>query len=114
MALGEGDHGVARGVHRLELLLLGESRAIVAPVYACARSGNPGLAAQHALAIDRAVEGGVAGGALLHELGEHARAVHLFPIFRDFLERPVAHAPAAPVRYDLLAVDRQVGSAETV
>ena len=64
---------------------------------------------QQALAVDLAVQHGVAGGALLHELGEEAGLVSGQPLGLHLGEDPLALGLAAPEGDDLVAVDRLHG-----
>ena len=57
---------------------------------------------EHALAVDLVVQHGVAGRALLHELGEDARLVGRLPLGGHLREDQLAHRPALPEGDDLL------------
>jgi hypothetical protein len=58
-----------------------------------------------AAAIDFVVEHGVAGRALLHELGEEAGFVGGLPLLGHLAEEQVAHRPALPEGDDAIGVD---------
>ncbi len=104
VALGEPDRRVARDVHRLQRLVLPRRVRIRPPIEARAPLRDLRSVVEHALAVDLAVERGVPGRALLHELGEHARLVGRAPAVGHVGEHAVAHGPAAPVRDDLRLV----------
>ena len=105
--LGEKQHGVAGDVHRPQLLPPGVGLRVAEEVEGGDRGGNFPLEIQQALAIDLVVQHRMARGPLLHEFGEQAGVVGLFPLGREGGEEFVAHAAAAPIRNDLLLVDRQ-------
>ena len=103
--LGEADHGVRGDAHGLELLALGV-RVAVGRVVELRQAGvDVGLEVAQAPAVDLVVQHGVAGRALLHELGEDARLVRGQPLVRHLREEPLAHGLALPERDDLLGVD---------
>ena len=71
---------------------------------AARRHCDVGLKVEHALAVDLVVQHGVAGRALLHELGEDAGLVGVLPFGGHLAEDQVAHRPAAPEGNDGLFV----------
>ncbi len=104
VALGEDDGRLAGDFHRLELLGPVRGPGVVQIIQGGAALNDFAFEVQHAPLVDGSVEGGVAGRALLHELGEQAGFVGQFPLRGDVAENAVAHAAALPVGDDLLRV----------
>jgi len=102
---GEADQRLRGDAHRLELLLPGVGLRVVQVVQGGQARVDPGDEVHHAFVIDLAVQDGVAGGALLHELGEDARLVGRDPFRRHLLQDPLAHGLAPPEGDDRLRVD---------
>ncbi len=82
VAVGEEDGRVRRDIHRLELLSPGQRLRIRPDVEALDRGGDLGLEIEEPLSEDLAVADGVAGSALLHELGEDPRRERPMPFLR--------------------------------
>ena len=108
VALGEDDGRVAGDRHGLELLGPVGGLGVVQVIEGGQALGDLALEVQHALAVDGAVQGRVAGRALLHELGEQAGLVGPLPLLGDVAEDAVAHAAALPVGDDLALVGLDV------
>ncbi len=106
MALGVADGRVAGDGHRLELVPLEQGLRIREIVEGGDLLLYRFLEVQQAPLVDLAVERGVAGRSLLHELGEHPRAVGVEPVLRQDREGAIAHRAAPPVRDDPVAVSR--------
>ena len=88
-------------VHGQQLLLPGQRLRIVEEIEGLQAGADLGLQVAQALGIDLFAADGVAGGALLHELGEHARLVGGEPFGRHVGEQLLAHGLAPPVGDDL-------------
>ncbi len=105
--LGEKQHGVAGNVHRQQLLPPGKGLRVAEEVQrGDCRSDLP-FEIEQALAIDLVVQHRMARRPLLHEFGEQAGVVGLFPLRRERSENLVAHAAAAPIGNDLYLIDLQ-------
>ena len=114
VALGEQDRGVAGDAHRVELLLLVGRLGIVDVIQRGDVLLDPGLHVQQAFAVHPAVHGGMARGALLHELGEHAGVVGFLPLLGHMVEDALALRLALPVRDHLALVRVDVLLADVV
>ncbi len=108
MAAGEDHRRLAGDVHRLELFGLVGGGRVGEIVEGLQPPGDPLPAIAQAGVVDRAVEGGMAGGPLLHELGEQPGLVSRPPLCRHLAEDPVAHRPSLPVGDDDLLVRADV------
>src|ERR1035437_4835986 len=104
MAFGEEDDRVAANLERLERLALLIGFRIVEEIKVRYGLRNVALEIVHALGINLAVENGMPGSALLHELGEDAGVISFLPFGGQFLEHAVAHRAAPPLGNDLLLV----------
>ncbi len=102
---GEGDNGIAAHGHGPELLLLVVGFGVPHEVEGGQSRGDVALEVIEALLVDLAVEDGVTGSALLHELGEHAGLVGVDPSRGHLGEDAVPLRPPLPERDDLLGVD---------
>jgi len=104
VALRKQDHRVAGNVERLQRLAFVERVRVIEEIELCHRVGNVAFEVQHSLPVNLVIEDGVAGGALLHELGENPGGVRVLPLLRQLGEQLVAHRTPAPVGNDPLAV----------
>ena len=104
VAFGEADDGIRRDRHRLELLLFGVGVGIVEEIQRVEAGLDVGLEVQHPLVVDFVVQHGVAGGALLHKLGENPGFVGRVPFGRHLLEDEFAHRLALPEGDDRVGV----------
>jgi hypothetical protein len=102
---GESDDGIAGYVEGLQRFALFISLGIREEIQAGGGPGDVGFEVQHSLAIYLAVQDGVAGRALLHELSDDACIVGIAPFLRELGEHPAAHRTTAPVRDDVLAIE---------
>ena len=111
VALREAHHRVAGDGHGPQLLALVEGLRVALEIEGRLRRRDVGFEVEHPLAVELAVGHGVAGRALLHELGEAARRVGVEPVLRQLAEHLVAQRAAAPEGDDLALVvvdDRRV------
>ena len=106
VALGEAEDGVAGDVHGPELLALVPGLGVAAEVEGGDGGGDVVLEVEQAAPVDLVVEDGVAGRALLHELGEEAGLVGGVPLRGQGLEEAVAQRAAPPVGDDVPLVGR--------
>ncbi len=108
MALGEEDRRVTGDVHGGQFLELLGGVGVVQVIEPGLAFGDLTLEVEHALPVDRPVQGRVPGGALFHEFGVEARFVEGLPFFGDQGEGLVAHAAPSPVGNDLLGIEVDV------
>ncbi len=101
VAAGEGDHGRGGRFHGQQLFLLGQRQRVVMEIEGPPGGADLGLQVAEPLGVDLFAADGVAGGALLHELGEHARLIGGEPFGGHLGEQLLAHGLAAPVGDDL-------------
>jgi hypothetical protein len=101
MTPGESDDGVDAHGHGLELFLLVVGVRVGHEVEPGPGGRDIALEVVQALRVDLAVEDGVPGGPLLHELGEDAGFVSVDPLRGHIGEDAVALGAALPERDDL-------------
>jgi len=98
-------YGLGADEHGRQLLLFGVGSRIVQVIQALQTALYVLLEIPQAPAVNLVVQDGVAGGALLHELGEDARFVGSLPLGRHFTEDEVAHGLTLPEGDNLLGVN---------
>ena len=114
VALGEKDRGVAGNAHGVQLLLLVGGLGVFDVIQGGDVLLDPRLHVQKALPVHPAVHGGVAGGALLHELGKHTGMVRLFPLLGHVAEDALALRLALPVGNHLTLIGVDVLLADVI
>ena len=108
VSLGKNDHGIARDIHRLELLgLVGRFR-VIEKIQCGDLVGDLLFEIEHPLAINLAIQRGVPRCSLLHELGEEAGLIGGPPFIRDMAEDSFANRFALPVRDHFACVGRNI------
>ena len=113
VAAGEGDHG-----RRRPSSMASSSSCLASACGSLKKSRAPRLArisacrSQQPLGVDLFAAHGVAGGALLHELGEDARLVGVEPLRGHVGEEALAHGLAPPVGDDLVGEVAAGGGAD--
>ena len=105
MALGEQNGGIARDGHGLQLLLLVGGLGVIDVIQRGYLFFYAGLDVEQSLTVHLSIHSRMPGGTLLHELGEDAGVVGLFPFLRHVVEDALALRLSLPIGYDLALVD---------
>ena len=108
VALAQNDNGVAADAHGVELVALVNGLGVIHVVQLGQRLLDVLLVIQIALFIDLHGADGVAGAALLHELGEYAGGVGLLPLVSHAVQDLFPHGTALPVGNDHFLLNLQV------
>jgi len=114
VAPGEQNDRIAGDVHAPQGVPLLQRLGVVLEVQAGDGPGDVGLEVEHPLSVDLVVQDRVAGGPLLHELGEDARLVGPVPLLGKLGEDQVAHGAAPPVGNDRLPVNIEASARHAV
>ena len=114
MTLGKEYGGVARDGHGLQLLLLVGGQRVVDIIQRGDALCDTFLQIEQTAAVHLAVHRRVAAGSLLHEFGEDAGVVGLFPLLGDMGEDALALSAALPVGNHLALVGTDVLLADVV
>ena len=108
ISLTQDHDGVAVDGHGSQFLLLVERLGIIEEIQLADRFFDLGLEIQEALLVELAAAGGMAGAALLHELGEHTDFVAVSPLLGHAVQQVITGGSALPVRDDLLFLQLEV------
>ena len=114
VTLGKEYGGVARDGHSLQLLFFVCGQRVVDIIQRGDAIGDALLEVEQAAAIHLAVHRRVASGSLLHEFGENAGVIGLFPLLGDVGEDALALGASLPVRDHLALVGADVLLADVV